>query len=99
MSRHVHLVPSLAGVGVGSAVIVEGPEAHHAVAVRRLAVGEPVVLTDGAGLVAQCEVTETGKARLVAVVASIEEVPRPTPDVVVVQALPKGDRGGSPSRC
>ena len=47
MSLHVHLVPSLAGVGVGSAVTVEGPEAHHAVAVRRLAVGEPVVLTDG----------------------------------------------------
>jgi len=93
MSLHVHLVPSLAGVGVGSAVAVEGPEAHHAVAVRRLAVGEPVVLTDGAGTVARCEVTETGKARLVAVVASIEEVPRPTPDVVVVQALPKGDRG------
>ena len=49
MSLHVHLVPSLAGVDVGSAVTVEGAEAHHAVAVRRLAVGEPVLPTDGAG--------------------------------------------------
>jgi len=93
MSLHVHLVPSLAGVGVGAAVTVEGPEAHHAVAVRRLGVGEPVVLTDGVGTLAQCEVTETGKARLVAVVTALAEVPRPTPEVVVVQALPKGDRG------
>ena len=93
MSLHVHLVPSLTGVRVGSAVTLDGPEAHHAVAVRRLAVGEPLVLTDGAGTVARCEVAETGKARLVAVVRSVDEVPRPTPEVVVVQALPKGDRG------
>ena len=93
MSLHVHLVPSLADVGVGSSVVLEGPEAHHAVAVRRLAVGEPVQLTDGAGRVARCEVAETGRARLVALVLDLESVPRPTPDVVVVQALPKGDRG------
>ena len=93
MSTHVHLVPTLTGVGVGSAVTVEGPEAHHAVAVRRLAVGEPVVLTDGAGTLADCEVTQTGKGRLVAVVVALTSVPRPRPDVVVVQALPKGERG------
>ena len=93
MSLHVHLVPSLAGVDVGSSVTVEGAEAHHAVAVRRLAVGEPVLLTDGAGHVAECEVTATGKARLDVVVRSVSSVPAPTPEVVVVQALPKGDRG------
>jgi 16S rRNA (uracil1498-N3)-methyltransferase len=93
MSLHVHLVPSLAGVDDGSSVTVEGAEAHHAVAVRRLAVGEPVLLTDGAGHVAECEVTATGKARLDVVVRSVSSVPAPTPEVVVVQALPKGDRG------
>jgi 16S rRNA (uracil1498-N3)-methyltransferase len=93
MSLHVHLVPSLAGVDVGSSVTVEGAEAHHAVAVRRLAVGEPVLLTDGAGHVAECEVTATGKARLDVVVRSVSSVPAPVPEVVVVQALPKGDRG------
>ena len=93
MSLHVHLVPSLAGVGVGAPVTVEGAEAHHAVAVRRLAVGEPVLLTDGAGHVAECEVTATGKTRLDVVVRSVSSLPPPAPEVIVVQALPKGDRG------
>jgi 16S rRNA (uracil1498-N3)-methyltransferase len=93
MSLHVHLVPTLAGVDVGAAVTVEGAEAHHAVAVRRLAVGEPVQLTDGAGHVAQCEVTATVKGRLDVVVRSVSSVPAPAPEIVVVQALPKGDRG------
>ncbi len=93
MSLHVHLVPSLAGVDVNASVTVDGAEAHHAVAVRRLAVGEPVQLTDGAGRVAECEVTETGKSRLEVVVRSVSSVPAPVPEVVVVQALPKGERG------
>jgi 16S rRNA (uracil1498-N3)-methyltransferase len=93
MSLHVHLVPSLDGVAVGSTVVVEGAEAHHAVAVRRMAVGESVALTDGAGLVATGEVTETGKQRLSVRLASVSAVPAPTPSLTVVQALPKGDRG------
>jgi 16S rRNA (uracil1498-N3)-methyltransferase len=80
-------------VDAGSSVAVEGAEAHHAVAVRRVAVGEPVALTDGRGTIAECEVAETGKQRLVATVRSVHRVPRPEPQVVVVQALPKGDRG------
>jgi len=93
MSLHVHLVPSLAGLATGSPVTVAGAEAHHAVAVRRLGVGEPVALTDGAGAWATCEVTGTGKQRLEVVVRSLTSVPRPEPGLVVVQALPKGDRG------
>ena len=49
MSLPFHLVPDLRDVGTGSVVTVEGDEAHHAVAVRRLRVGEQVALTDGAG--------------------------------------------------
>src|SRR5690349_16679054 len=93
MSLHVHLVPSLAGVDAGSTVTVEGAEAHHAVAVRRLTVSEPVQLTDGAGRVATCEVTATGKARMEVLVHSLSIEPAPAPEIVVVQALPKGDRG------
>jgi 16S rRNA (uracil1498-N3)-methyltransferase len=93
MSLHVHLVPTLAGVDVGASVAVEGAEAHHAVVVRRLAVGEPVLLTDGAGRLAECEVVATGKARLDVVVRSATSVPAPRPEIVVVQALPKGERG------
>jgi 16S rRNA (uracil1498-N3)-methyltransferase len=93
MSLHVHLVPSLAGVEPGSTVAVEGAEAHHAVAVRRLVVGEPVALTDGSGRVAEGEVAATGKARLDVLVRSVVSLSAPSPEIVVVQALPKGDRG------
>jgi 16S rRNA (uracil1498-N3)-methyltransferase len=93
VSLPVHLVPSLAGVAVGDPVTVEGDEAHHAVAVRRLRVGEQVVLTDGSGTSARGSVSSTGKRVFTITVASIDPVARPTPEIVVVQALPKGDRG------
>jgi len=93
MSLPVHVVPSLEGVAVGSAVEVTGDEAHHAVAVRRLRVGEPVVLTDGAGRAVTGEVASTGKRVFAVTVASVDDAERPQPELVVVQALPKGDRG------
>jgi 16S rRNA (uracil1498-N3)-methyltransferase len=93
MSLPVHLVPTLAGVVAGAAVEVEGDEAHHAVAVRRLRVGESVVLTDGAGTSAVGEVASTGKRAFAVTVASVSSTPAPEPAVVVVQAIPKGDRG------
>lgn len=93
MSLHVHLVPSLEGVDAGSTVTVEGAEAHHAVAVRRLRPGERVVLTDGRGHRLTGTVAEAGKRRLVVTADDVESLPEPTPAVTVVQALPKGDRG------
>lgn len=93
MTLPVHLVPSLAGVSPGATVTVEGDEAHHAVTVRRLRVGETVVLTDGAGRSVTGAVASTGKRVFTVDVAQAQEVPRPDPSFVVVQALPKGDRG------
>ena len=93
MSLPVHLVDSLAGAAPGSVVEVDGDEAHHAVAVRRLREGEQVVLTDGLGLVATGEVGATSKRSFAVQVTAVDETPRPTPAVTVVQALPKGDRG------
>jgi 16S rRNA (uracil1498-N3)-methyltransferase len=93
MSLPVHLVPSLTGVTVGSSVEVTGDEAHHAVAVRRLRVGEPVVLTDGGGTSVTGEVSSTGKRVFSVTVASVSTAPPAEPALVVVQALPKGDRG------
>jgi len=88
-----HLVPSLTGVAAGDTVTVEGDEAHHAVVVRRLRVGEPVTLADGEGLVAAGEVSATSKRSFDVRVTGLDERPEPTPTVTVVQALPKGDRG------
>lgn len=93
MSLPVHLVPDLAGVAPGAEVVVEGDEAHHAVAVRRLRVGEQVVLTDGAGVRVVGEVASTAKRRFAVSVLSVSSVAAPVPELVVVQALPKGDRG------
>lgn len=93
MSLPVHLVPTLGGVRAGDLVEVSGDEAHHAVAVRRLRVGEPVVLSDGAGTSATGEVASTGKRVFTVTVSSVDRVERPEPRITVVQALPKGDRG------
>lgn len=93
MSLPVHLVPSLTGVAVGDTVEVTGDEAHHAVAVRRLAVGESVVLTDGAGLSVVGAVAETGKRVFTVTVASAQAEEPASPRITVVQALPKGERG------
>jgi 16S rRNA (uracil1498-N3)-methyltransferase len=93
MTLPVHLVPSLDGAGVGSSVTVEGDEAHHAVAVRRLRAGESVVLTDGLGTSVTGEVAATGKRVFEVTVTSVSVDPAPEPAFVVVQAIPKGDRG------
>lgn len=93
MTLPVHWVESLAGVRPGDPVELDGDEAHHAVAVRRLRPGESVSLTDGRGHRLTGTVTETGKRRLVVTADDVETVPEPTPAVTVVQALPKGDRG------
>ena len=93
MSLPVHVVSSLAGVRTGSPVVVDGAEARHAVVVRRLRVGEQIALTDGRGAWAVGAVTETAKDSLAVEVASLSTVPCPSPELVVVQAIPKGERG------
>ena len=91
MSLPVFLGP-VTGVATGATVVVEGDEARHAVVVRRLRVGEGLVLTDGAGTAATGTVTATTKSSLTVAVASVERAPRPRPAVTVVQAIPKGER-------
>ncbi|MCS0638160.1 16S rRNA (uracil(1498)-N(3))-methyltransferase [Streptomyces sp. LP05-1] len=73
---------------------LDGPEGRHAVSVKRLRVGEEIVLTDGAGTGAYGTVAAVeGKDRLEVTVAEVREEPAPEPRITVVQALPKGDRG------
>ncbi|MFB7499504.1 16S rRNA (uracil(1498)-N(3))-methyltransferase [Streptomyces sp. NPDC056161] len=78
----------------GHRYVLDGPEGRHAVSVKRLRPGEEVVLTDGAGRYAVCEVIDTeGKDRLIVHMTSVSEEAEATPRITVVQALPKGDRG------
>ena len=74
-------------------VVLDGPEGRHAATVRRLAVGERVDLTDGAGLVAGCVVTAARPGALELSVLDRRHEPRPDPVLTVVQALPKGEHG------
>lgn len=74
-------------------VVLDGPEGRHAAAVRRLRPGERVDVTDGAGLLAECVVTAVDRASLTLDVLGRYRQPPPSPRLVVVQALPKGDRG------
>lgn len=85
--------PALAGLTPGDHVTLDGDEGRHAVVVKRIRVGERVALTDGSGTTAVVTVAETGKASLTGAVDEVRATEQETPRVVVVQAIPKGDRG------
>jgi 16S rRNA (uracil1498-N3)-methyltransferase len=74
-------------------VLVDGAEGRHAVEVLRLAPGERVRVGDGQGAVAEGDVVAAGAEGLRIAVRARFEVPAPSPEFVLVQALPKGDRG------
>jgi len=74
-------------------LLVDGAEGRHAVDVLRLTPGERVKVGDGRGVVAEGDVLEAGRSGLRVRVAARHEVPVPAPEMVLVQALPKGDRG------
>jgi 16S rRNA (uracil1498-N3)-methyltransferase len=73
--------------------MLRGPEGRHASTVRRLSSGERVDLTDGAGTVAECVVTAARPGELELAVLERRTESRPQPQVTVLQAIPKGDRG------
>jgi 16S rRNA (uracil1498-N3)-methyltransferase len=74
-------------------LLVDGDEGRHAVEVLRLAPGEQVRVGDGQGAVAAGSVVSAGTEGLRVAVSARFEVPAPAPEFVLVQALPKGDRG------
>jgi 16S rRNA (uracil1498-N3)-methyltransferase len=93
VSLPVFLSDAVAGSSPGTEVVLDGDEGRHAATVKRIRVDEQVVLTDGAGTSATCTVTSAGKASLTLRVDSIGYADRQAPEVTVVQAIPKGDRG------
>ncbi|MGO4805294.1 16S rRNA (uracil(1498)-N(3))-methyltransferase [Arthrobacter sp. 2MCAF15] len=76
----------------GSAFVLEGPEARHAVTVKRIAVGETVDIADGAGKRLTGTVTAVAPAELTVECVDVADEPRPGIQLVLVQALAKGDR-------
>ena len=82
----------VAELPAGERVELTGAEGHHAARVRRLGPGEALLLGDGRGALLECTVHAVGPDGLVLDVVHRRRVPPPVPRLVVVQALPKGER-------
>jgi len=82
----------LAGATVGAEVILGGPEGRHGATVRRIGVGERVLVTDGLGHRADAVVEGVGVGTLRLRLRSLTLERQPDPRFVLVQALAKGDR-------
>lgn len=90
MSSPLFLVESLP---TADEWVLDGPEGHHAADVQRLTAGEELILADGRGGTALAVVTAAAKGSLKIKVTSRRYAESPDPRLVVVQGLPKGDRG------
>jgi 16S rRNA (uracil1498-N3)-methyltransferase len=77
----------------GATVVLDGREGRHAATVQRLGVGERLVVTDGTGTSADATVVRADRDRLEVEIGDVVLAPLPQPRLVVVQGLPKGDRG------
>lgn len=77
---------------VGSTFNLAGPDAKHAVTVRRMAVGEAIAISDGAGIKIRGKVVKLNKDSLEMSVDNLESLPTPKVQLHLVQALAKADR-------
>lgn len=80
------------GFVVGATVEISGDEARHAVRVARLRVGEHTLVGDGRGALAKGEVVAVDRDRFTVRVNEVTVAAEPTQQLVLVQALAKGDR-------
>ncbi|MCX6419028.1 MAG: 16S rRNA (uracil(1498)-N(3))-methyltransferase [Actinobacteria bacterium] len=93
MSAPMFLAPR-ADLLEGTQVTLSGPEGRHAVSVVRVKVGEHIDLSDGDGLLIAGRVVEVNNPDEL-VIEVLERIMDDVvlPRLVVVQAIPKGDRG------
>jgi len=82
----------LGALTVGSSATLSGPEAKHAVSVRRMQVGEAIQLTDGQGMRIRGNVLSTSATALELKVSQVVTEAKPELVITLVQALAKGDR-------
>ena len=76
----------------GDVIVLDGDEGRHAARVKRVRDGETLLIGDGRGALASCVAESVGADRLTVRVVARRVVPMPDPRLVVVQALPKGER-------
>jgi 16S rRNA (uracil1498-N3)-methyltransferase len=85
-------VGALDDVLPGGQFVLHGPEARHAVAVKRLAPGEAVDIADGAGKRLTGTVVAASPSELTVECSALTVEEKPDIRLVLVQALAKGDR-------
>lgn len=79
-------------VVAGGELLLAGDEGRHAARVKRLRAGEELLVSDGRGALLDCTVATVAGDALRLDVRSRRTVPAAMPRLVVVQALPKGER-------
>lgn len=77
---------------VGDTFTLAGDEGRHAAVVRRIRVGETIMIADGAGTGVRGAVTAVDKASVTVEIAEVLHAEAPTVRYHAVQALAKGDR-------
>lgn len=77
---------------IGERLVISGPEGRHGAAALRLRPGEGVLVGDGAGVVADCEVISASGSDVEVEVRRRAEHEAPRPLVTIVQGLPKSER-------
>lgn len=92
MAAPVFLCDSSPGAKPGDVIVVSGSEGHHAAQVARLRTGEDVELVDGAGRRLIGQVVAVARDRIDVQIGAVTHEPYPDPRIIVIQALPKGDR-------
>ena len=92
MTDALFLLPELGRPVVGDTVRLTGEEGRHAAVVRRIRVGEGVLVADGQGFGVRGAVTASDKSGLTLLVSAVFEEPVRPVRFVVAQALAKGDR-------
>src|SRR5436190_17043847 len=74
----------------GDRITLDEREAHHALHVLRIAVGDEVVVLDGEGNEYRCTVAEASRRSVALDVKDSKFTPRPATETVLIQAIPKG---------
>jgi 16S rRNA (uracil1498-N3)-methyltransferase len=92
VSDPVFLVDALGLPTVGNRIRLDGAEGRHAVKVRRLRVGERLVISDGRGHGVSGHVVELESTALTVAVTEVLAAPVSPVRWVAAQALAKGDR-------
>ena len=76
----------------GSKIVVDGDEAHHAIKVMRMEIGEEIQVADGKGNWAQGRISAIDKKSFTLTISDRGHTSRTHPEFVVIQALTKSDR-------